>query len=191
MVPPLIPMLYIFTLPESPRFLLQKAIRAVPLDKEDEPDDSAAKTARKKYILQAWKALKGLYPTKVQASRELMWIYHGLENSRGTGSPDGLGSSQTSKGSTLIKLWTHARTRNALVASAITMFLQQFCGVNIMAYYSSSVLDSLISGVDPFDMKNSTIVPSTTLISISSSSSTDSSGNDAEKWKPLYVSTLL
>jgi MFS family permease len=38
------------------------------------------------------------------------------------------------------ELFTLGRNRRALTASVITMFLQQFCGVNVSAYYSSTIL---------------------------------------------------
>lgn len=37
------------------------------------------------------------------------------------------------------ELWTVPRNRRAMVASEIVMFMQQFCGVNVIAYYSSSI----------------------------------------------------
>jgi hypothetical protein len=37
------------------------------------------------------------------------------------------------------ELFTIRRNRNAMVASEIVMFLQQFCGVNIIAYFSSAI----------------------------------------------------
>lgn len=151
MVPPLIPMLYIFTLPESPRFLLRKAIRAVSPDGESEQNDSEQRSARKKYIQKAYAALIKLYPDRLQAARELMLIYHGLKNYHGFEKKHDLEKGRKSRYTTwglitTTKLFTHARTRNALIASATTMFLQQFCGVNVMAYYSSSVLHAIIAG---------------------------------------------
>ena len=39
-----------------------------------------------------------------------------------------------------IELFTVPRNRRATLASFIVMFMQQFCGVNVIAYYSSTVL---------------------------------------------------
>lgn len=116
----IIPMLYIFTLPESPRFLLRAAIRATNIAQE------------RKYVLAALDSLGRLNKTKLQAYRELFSIYYSLEEE--LDDP----WYQTVKG-----LWTQRRTRNALIASLITFFLQQFCGVNVLAYYSTSALEPI------------------------------------------------
>ncbi|KAF2229056.1 general substrate transporter [Viridothelium virens] len=120
MVLPIIPILYIYTLPESPRFLLQAAIRATEQER------------RAEYVRDAFASLIKLNKTKLQASRELFVIYRSLKEE-----PDDPWYS------TVKELWTNRRTRNALVASVITMFLQQFCGVNVLAYYSTSALEPL------------------------------------------------
>ncbi|KAK2821788.1 hypothetical protein FQN49_007671 [Arthroderma sp. PD_2] len=39
----------------------------------------------------------------------------------------------------ILELITVPRNRRALIASEIVMFMQQFCGVNVIAYYSSEV----------------------------------------------------
>lgn len=44
------------------------------------------------------------------------------------------------------ELFTVPRNRRAAVASMIVMFLQQFCGVNVIAYYSSNIFSQ--SGFD-------------------------------------------
>lgn len=41
--------------------------------------------------------------------------------------------------SRLKEFFTVRRNRNAIVASEIVMFMQQFCGVNVIAYYSSEI----------------------------------------------------
>ncbi|KAK7183843.1 hypothetical protein PSPO01_10179 [Paraphaeosphaeria sporulosa] len=38
-----------------------------------------------------------------------------------------------------LELWTVPRNRRAMLASEIVMFMQQFCGVNVIAYYSSRI----------------------------------------------------
>jgi len=48
----------------------------------------------------------------------------------------------------LLELFTVRRNRNAAIASEIVMFMQQFCGVNVIAYYSSEIfLDANFSNV--------------------------------------------
>lgn len=37
------------------------------------------------------------------------------------------------------ELVTIRRNRNAMIGSEIVMFMQQFCGVNVIAYYSSEI----------------------------------------------------
>lgn len=39
----------------------------------------------------------------------------------------------------LLELFTVPRNRRATLASFIVMFMQQFCGVNVIAYYSSNI----------------------------------------------------
>lgn len=51
------------------------------------------------------------------------------------------------------EMFTITRNRNATIGSGLVMFLQQFCGINVIAYYSSSIfvesgfsiIDSLLS----------------------------------------------
>ena len=39
----------------------------------------------------------------------------------------------------VVELFTVPRNRRAVLASGVVMFLQQFCGVNVIAYYSSNI----------------------------------------------------
>lgn len=132
MVLPLFVVAYVFTLPESPRWLLKKARK----DK-----------SQKKYE-EAFEALCKLRHTKLQAARDLFLIDHLLA-----------GEEQIMEQQRpFFELFTEGRNRRALTASVITMFLQQFCGVNATgehhsekslprmranfstAYYSSTIL---------------------------------------------------
>jgi len=46
----------------------------------------------------------------------------------------------TQKGRNLIMDFVKvARVRRAALASSIVMFMQQFCGINVIAYYSSTI----------------------------------------------------
>lgn len=133
-LPPLIPMLYVFTLPESPRYILQTAIRlrAVNADLKE--------VAR--CIERAHASLKRLNRTELQATRELFMIYHSLEQENVR-----VGRDHRWYKTSILQLFTHQRSRHAMYASVTVMFLQQFCGVNVLAYYSTTVIqDTLPSG---------------------------------------------
>ncbi|KFY23847.1 hypothetical protein V493_05595 [Pseudogymnoascus sp. VKM F-4281 (FW-2241)] len=79
---------------------------------------------------QAWIAIQQLRFNKVQAARDLFYIQFlvraELESSHKMGN----------KAKELISV---PRNRRALQASELVMFMQQFCGVNIIAYYSSEI----------------------------------------------------
>lgn len=121
MVPPLIPLAYVMFLPESPRYLLQMGIQS----------------GEQKYIRQAYRSLVRLNKTPLQAAREIFSIYHGLiELQRDERAP---------WHTTVKEVFTENRTRHALLGSSTVMFLQQFCGVNVMAYYSTPILKDLTS----------------------------------------------
>ena len=47
-----------------------------------------------------------------------------------------------------MQLFTIPRNRRATLASTIVMFMQQFCGVNVIAYYSSNIFNQ--SGFSQF-----------------------------------------
>jgi hypothetical protein len=68
---------------------------------------------------------------KVQAARDLFYTHTLLTTEQEAMS---MGTARRIK-----ELFTIRRNRNAMVASEIVMFLQQFCGVNIIAYFSSAI----------------------------------------------------
>lgn len=113
MILPLVVVAYVYTLPESPRWLLLKA----------------RKGNKAKYE-EAFLSLCKLRHTKLQAARDLFLINHLLK-----GEEEIMQQQRP-----FTELFTLGRNRRALTASVITMFLQQFCGVNVTAYYSSSIL---------------------------------------------------
>lgn len=125
MVPPLLLVVFVWFLPESPRFLLQKAQRC--------PDTDMRK--RRKYALAAFKAFEQFNKTKLQSTRELISIYYSLE-----------AEPKDHWLETIKQLWTNKRTLHALIASVTVMFLQQFCGVNVLTYYSTPVLRETFIG---------------------------------------------
>lgn len=122
-------MAYVFTLPESPRFLLQRAI------KKQESKQQSREVA--KLVRKAYQALIKFNKTELQATRELIITYHSLKKER---------MHRTSQAFKAIsELWTHPRTRYAMYASVTVMFLQQFCGINVLAYYSTTLIHDALA----------------------------------------------
>ncbi|KAF2267306.1 hypothetical protein CC78DRAFT_541754 [Lojkania enalia] len=77
----------------------------------------------------AYHAMCKLRYNRIQAARDLFYMAELLkaeENMK-------IGQSKVKE------LWTVPRNRRAMLASEIVMFMQQFCGVNVIAYYSSSI----------------------------------------------------
>lgn len=116
MVLPLLVVIYIYALPESPRVLLAKARK----------DGSKAHELYEEAFL----ALNGLRNSKVQAARDLFLMDYLL------GEEAKIMHDQRR----FVELFTVGRCRRALTASVICMFLQQMCGVNITVYYSSQTM---------------------------------------------------
>ncbi|KAJ4297671.1 hypothetical protein N0V90_005565 [Kalmusia sp. IMI 367209] len=80
----------------------------------------------------AYQAMCRLRFNKIQAARDIFYMAELLraeENMK-------IGQSK------IKELWTVPRNRRAMLASEIVMFMQQFCGVNVIAYYSSSIFSS-------------------------------------------------
>ena len=125
MVAPIILAMYIYTQPESPRWLLAKAHKA--------KNDAEARM----YYSRVFQSLTVLRHSKLQAARDMMLIHFRLckeEEVRAT--------TQTvwyKRG--VFELFSTRRNRRAVIASLIVMFFQQFCGINVLIYYSSFVLE--------------------------------------------------
>ncbi|KAI9720550.1 MAG: hypothetical protein M1828_005634 [Chrysothrix sp. TS-e1954] len=112
--------------PESPRWLMQK-------------DRHCA----------AYKALCRLRFCKVQAARDIFRMYVGLEEEKKLGVGIEQGSGIRAVGRKFGELISVSRNRRALYASELVMFMQQFCGINVIAYYSSVIfVDAGFSHVD-------------------------------------------
>ncbi|KAL4252611.1 major facilitator superfamily protein [Abortiporus biennis] len=77
----------------------------------------------------AYQSLLRLRHSPVQAARDLYYIHTLLEVEKEI----------TSGRNVFLELFTVPRNRRAALASVIVMFLQQFCGVNVIAYYSSNI----------------------------------------------------
>lgn len=85
----------------------------------------------------AYKAICRLRHHRLQAARDLFYMHVGLEAEREAMS---IGKSNRLKEFVSIR-----RNRNAMVASEIVMFMQQFCGVNVIAY-DISIMNSKLMG---------------------------------------------
>ncbi|GAA5943845.1 hypothetical protein JCM1841_004365 [Sporobolomyces salmonicolor] len=83
---------------------------------------------RGRYV-DAYKSLCRLRHTKLQAARDLFMINALLEEE----------ANIATGRSAIIELFAVARNRRAALASGIVMFMQQFCGINVIAYYSSTI----------------------------------------------------
>lgn len=79
----------------------------------------------------AYKAICQLRLSKIQAARDLFYMDFGLQAERDAMS--------IGKHNRIKELVTVRRNRNAMIGSEIVMFMQQFCGVNVIAYYSSEI----------------------------------------------------
>lgn len=106
---PLIVCAQVYFCPESPRWLIQH-----------------------NKVEKAFRAFRTLRPTDLQAARDLYYAYVGVELER-----------KVNKGKNFftmfVELFTIPRNARATLASWIVMFMQQFCGVNIIAYYSTTI----------------------------------------------------
>ncbi|ERS96355.1 hypothetical protein HMPREF1624_07265 [Sporothrix schenckii ATCC 58251] len=128
MLPAVLVVCLIHTCVESPRWYLTK----------DRHADAYNSICRLRY-------------EKVQAARDLFYMHTLLEAEREIlhGKNKAAKAAGESRGHSLIKeLFGIRRNRNAVIASEIVMFMQQFCGVNVIAYYSSQIfLDANFSQV--------------------------------------------
>ncbi|KAK4971238.1 hypothetical protein LTR66_011451 [Elasticomyces elasticus] len=101
--------------PESPRWLLKK----------------------KRYA-KAYKSLVRLRNSELQAARDLYYIYAQLLAEERLIEESGVAKTNNII-TRFIELFTIPRIRRATQASGIVMISQQMCGINIIAFYSSSI----------------------------------------------------
>ena len=78
----------------------------------------------------AYESMSRLRFNKVQAARDVFYMHTLLEAEN---------DMKGQRGNPVKELISIPRNRRALLASEIVMFMQQFCGVNVIAYYSSQV----------------------------------------------------
>ncbi|KAI9675091.1 MAG: hypothetical protein M1817_001499 [Caeruleum heppii] len=79
----------------------------------------------------AYQSMCRLRYSKVQAARDVFYMHTLLEAESGMK----VGRNK------IMELVTVPRNRRAMLASEIVMFMQQFCGVNVIAYYSSGIFE--------------------------------------------------
>lgn len=115
MVAPVILMMYIFTQPESPRWLIGRGHKL-------EDNNQIAKA--KKLYQEAFDALLRLRYTKLQAARDMFLLYHQLEKQRNELKKDRENARWFNN--SVFELVTDPRNRRAFLASLICMFAQQF-----------------------------------------------------------------
>ncbi|OQE34532.1 hypothetical protein PENCOP_c017G08193 [Penicillium coprophilum] len=132
-IPAIVLLFLVFICPESPRFLIQ----------------------RNRYV-DAYKSLLELRGTPIQAARDLYYIHAQLQAEAVTiwnphegnswwSEPEHLYAYQKwiKRGNffkRMMYLATNPRTRRACMVALIVMASQQLCGINVLAFYSSSLL---------------------------------------------------
>ncbi|KAK1724288.1 hypothetical protein CaCOL14_012771 [Colletotrichum acutatum] len=116
MIPAVPLLLGIYFTPESPRWLLKKL-----------------------RFIQAYESLLRLRGNNLLAARDLYFVNAQLQKEQELVEADGLGDS--SFFTRCVELFTIPRIRRATQASGIIMAAQQFCGVNLMSSYSSTLFE--------------------------------------------------
>ncbi|PLB52826.1 galactose-proton symport [Aspergillus steynii IBT 23096] len=81
---------------------------------------------------QAYQSLCRLRNTKLQAARDLYYIYAQIKVEQEI-------VGQSNYVTRFIELFTIPRVRRATLASSVVMIAQQMCGINIVAFYSSTI----------------------------------------------------
>lgn len=94
--------------------------------------ESARWLMKKNRYPQAFKSLLRLRKHKIQAARDMYYIHVLLEEERSIMKPGNYFKR-------LSELFTIPRVRRATVASGVVMLAQQMCGINIIAFYSSTI----------------------------------------------------
>lgn len=81
---------------------------------------------------QAYASFKRLRNSELQAARDLYYVHLQLQEEKAVAG----GASYVSR---FIELFTVPRIRRATLGSFVVMIAQQMCGINIIAFYSSTI----------------------------------------------------
>lgn len=81
--------------------------------------------------LEAYDSLKQLRYSEIEAARDCFYQYVLLKEEGAYG--------EAPYYKRLIEMFTVRRNRNGALGAWVVMFMQQFCGINVIAYYSSSI----------------------------------------------------
>ena len=93
------------------------------------PSSFSLQYVSKGRYVDAYKSMLRLRATPIQATRDIFYMNALLE-----------AESDIQKGRNLfLELFRVPRNRRATQASTLVMFMQQFCGVNVIAYYSTTI----------------------------------------------------
>jgi hypothetical protein len=111
-LPAIIVLLYIFVLPESPRWCIGRGHRIF-----DSNEPKAQKLFR-----EAFRAYRRLRHTKLQAASEMFLVYHQLEAEHNQKKHAAISWYTTG----VSEIWKSRRNGRAFVASLTCMFAQQF-----------------------------------------------------------------
>nr|XP_018263403.1 uncharacterized protein I303_04897 [Kwoniella dejecticola CBS 10117]OBR85561.1 hypothetical protein I303_04897 [Kwoniella dejecticola CBS 10117] len=105
---PAVPLaLLVFFCPESPRWYMKKG-----------------------RLGEAWKSMKAIRNTELQAARDLYYAYVQFKEEQ---------KASVNYIARFTELFTIPRCRRATYAASAVMLAQQMCGINIMAFYSSTI----------------------------------------------------
>lgn len=110
---PAVPLLLgVYICPESPRWYISK-----------------------KRVADAYRSLTRLRNTPLQAARDLYYMYAQIQIEQEV-------AGDSNYVTRFVQLFTIPRVRRATLASFTVMLAQQMCGINIMAFYSSTIFEN-------------------------------------------------